>query len=129
MPEFTPILQELDRLETIQRELAGISKRSDDRRRYDMIELRRQLAAQIAEVGKVSEPILTGLNRPELSQEYRGKYSKMRSAAAMHQANWPAVRLGEADGEFQRSAQSVREANRAFSQWMRDTITTIRAER
>ncbi len=59
MPELAPILRDLGRLEAIQHAFAEISQRSDDRRRHDMIHLRRQLAAQIAEIGKVSLPTCT----------------------------------------------------------------------
>jgi len=46
----------------------------------------------------------------------------MRSAAAMHQANWPAVRLDEADADHRESALAVREANRDFVAWVRQTL-------
>jgi hypothetical protein len=92
-----------------------------------MIDLRRRLSAQIAEIGKVSEPLFAAHGGPDILQQFRNTFSRMRSAAAIHQANWPAVRLGEAEAEFERSAATVREANRAFLEWTRSAIVALRA--
>jgi hypothetical protein len=127
MPELAPILRELGRLEVIQHAFAALSQRTDDRRKHDMIDLRRRLSAQIAEIGKVSEPLFAAHGGPDILQQFRSKFSQMRSAAAIHQANWPAVRLGEAEAEFERSAVTVREANREFLEWTRSAIVALRA--
>ena len=42
MPELAPILRELGRLEAIQHAFAELSHRTDDRRKHDMIDLRRR---------------------------------------------------------------------------------------
>jgi hypothetical protein len=57
-----------------------------------------------------------------VAQTYRRKFSQMRSAAAMHQADWPAVRLDEADPEYRRSVRAVRDANREFVGWIREVV-------
>ena len=117
--DIARIAGELDALERIQADMAAITSRSDDRRRHDLIELRRKLAAQIATIGTAVEPFLSTLQDVGLSQTYRQKFSRMRSAAAIHQANWPAVTLGDNPEKYQKSANSVREANRDFIDWMR----------
>jgi hypothetical protein len=127
MPELAPILRELGRLEAIQHAFAELSHRTDDRRKHDMIDLRRRLSVQIAEIGKVCEPLFAAHGGPDILQQFRNIFSRMRSAAAIHQANWPAVRLGESDAEFERSAATVREANREFLEWTRSTIIALRA--
>ncbi len=121
MPDTKAILNAVTALERVQADLAAISARTDDRRRHDLIELRRKLSLHIAEVGQIAGPWFTAAD-PDVAQTYRTKFSRMRSAAAMHQANWPAVRLDQADAEYQRSVQAVREANRDFVAWVRKAL-------
>jgi hypothetical protein len=125
MEALAAIAREVDSLERVQAELAGIASREDDRRRHDLVELRRKLAAQIAEVGRVAEPLFSTLDDKPTAQTYRAKFSRMRSAAAIHQASWPAVMLGERLDEYRASALGVREANRDFVAWMRETLTRL----
>ena len=128
MKDLARIASELDILEKVQADLATIALRTDDRRRQDLIELRRQLSAQIAEVGRVAEPVFNSEAAADLAQTYRSLFSKMRTAAAIHQARWPAVRLGESATEYQQSAVGVREANRDFVAWMRDALAQLQGK-
>ena len=128
MQELAAIAEALDSLERVQAELAGIATRSDDRRRHDLVELRRALSMQIAEVGRRADPVFSAHPDLELGQQYRARFSRMRSAAAMHQANWPAVMLGERPDEYRASALGVRQANREFVAWMREALERLRGE-
>ncbi|HEX8300696.1 hypothetical protein [Sphingomonas sp.] len=122
MDEWAAISGSLDALEAIQADLAEVATRADDQRRQDLINLRRRLAAQIAEIGRVSQPVLMRHADAATMTEYRAKFSQMRSAAALHQADWPAVLLGEREAEYRASAQGVREANREFVAWLRGAL-------
>jgi hypothetical protein len=121
MRDTEAILGAVARLEQVQADLAAISSRDDDRRRHDLIELRRSLSLHIAEVGRIADPHFAD-TAPEIAQTYRSRFSAMRSAAAMHQAEWPAVRLDQADASYRASALAVRDANRAFVAWIRDAL-------
>ncbi|MDG2533026.1 hypothetical protein P6144_05165 [Sphingomonas sp. HITSZ_GF] len=125
MRNAAAVSEALNALERIQTELAAVSSRTDERRKYDLIELRRELAAQIATVGQLVEPLLIALDLPDELQLFREKFSQMRSAAALHQANWPAVRLDEADDTYSLSVRQVRERNRDFVAWMRSAMARI----
>jgi hypothetical protein len=120
------LVRELDVLAQVQAELASIATRTDDRRRYDLIDLRRNLSLQITAVGNAADPFFASLGDPDLVRTYRSKFSRMRTAAALHQANWPAVRLGENTAQYQQSARGVREANQMFVAWMRETLAMRR---
>lgn len=122
MSDLARIAEALTRLEEVQAELATIATRTDDARRQDLIHLRRKLALQIAAVGRVAEPIFDSAGDLELTRAYRAIFSQMRSAAARHQANWPAVRLGESVREYRASAMRVRKANQEFVAWVRDAL-------
>ena len=127
MKDLARIASELDILEKVQADLATIALRTDDRRRQDLIELRRQLSHQISEVGRFAEPVFSSPAGADLAPTYRRLFSKMRSMAAIHQAKWPAVRLGEGDSakEYSQSAIGVREANKEFVAWMRGALVQL----
>ncbi|TPG16417.1 hypothetical protein EAH87_14380 [Sphingomonas koreensis] len=108
---------ELDALEAIQALLAAIAVRTDPERRHELVQLRKRLAGQIMAVGDACECLFAsdalGL------AEFRRRYSAMRSATALHQAEWPAVRLGEVDDLYRQSALRARQANGVFANWLR----------
>jgi len=122
MADRRTVAREIDALEQVQAELANVASRDDDRRRHDLIDLRRKLSAQIARTGQVAETLIARSTDPALRQAYRSKFSRMRAAAAMHQADWPAVSLGERQNEYRASALKVREANQEFVAWMRAAL-------
>lgn len=124
MSDRPAISREIDALERLHRELSAIAARNDERRRHDLVDLRRKLAAQIAEVGRVAEEYVTRGGDDDLLRDYRNKFSQMRSAAASHQARWPAVMLGENDEEYRDSARAVREANVEFVNWLRRALAS-----
>ena len=111
-------LAELEQIHSRFKENAG---RTDERRRHDLIDLRRELSMQIARVGELAEPFVNR-HGPAMLQTYRDHYSRMRSVAALHQANWPAVLLGQREDEYAASAHSVRQAAYDFIAWMRQLI-------
>lgn len=116
------VLAELDRLEQVQKDLAGVSGRTDDQRALDLIRLRRELSQQIGRIGQVAEAYFEATGDFAMVQQFRTRFSAMRSRAAAHQADWPAVRLNEADESYYQSARAVREANRAFVTFMRGAL-------
>jgi hypothetical protein len=122
MPTVRYVLTQIDVPEAVQAELARVASRTDDQRRFDLIELRRKLSDQIAAIRSIAEPLFIAKGDAALLQSFREKLSAIRSAAAIHQASWPAVSLGERDAEYRSSALSVREANRLFVAWMRETL-------
>ena len=126
MHDLVGLSREVDLLETVQSQLAEVASRDDDQRRHDLIVLRRQLSAQIAAVGTIAEPIFAAHGDAEVQRSYRAKFSQMRSAAALHQANWPAVMLDERPDDYRASALGVREANRDFVAWIRSAMRMLK---
>lgn len=122
MSTRSEVLAEVDKLQKVQAELAAVSNRKDAERAKDLIRLRRELSHQIGRVGQVAEAYFEAKGDSAVTQDYRTRFSAMRSRAATHQANWPAVRLDEADESYAQSARDVREANRAFVAWMRQVV-------
>jgi hypothetical protein len=125
MSDYERIGRELQSLERVHSELASIATRNDERRRHDLIELRRRFSQQMAEVGRLADPLFDSAQDAELRQTYRSYFSRMRSTAAAHQANWPAVRIDESTELYRRSAQGVTEAHREFIAWMREALVQL----
>ena len=125
MPAAADILRELEKLEKLQIELAAIASRSDERRRHDLIDLRRKQAEQHVVLDRVVGPFFADADTA-IAREYREAYSRMRSAAAIHQASWPAVSIDEANGAYAQSASGVRDANRHFVAWVRKALQASR---
>ena len=125
MSEYRQISLELQALERVHSELASIAARNDERRRHDLIELRRRFSQQMAEVGRLADPLFASAADPAIHHTYRDHFSRLRSLAAAHQANWPAVRIDEATDQYRRSAKGVTEAHREFIAWMRDTLSRL----
>lgn len=123
--DLTLIGRELNALENIQADLAAVATRTDDRRRHDLIDLRQKLSQQIAQIGKLADAVFASVQDPDMVRIYRAKFSAMRSAAALHQADWPAVRLGESVEAYRKSAARVREANRDFILLAREALAKI----
>lgn len=128
MTSLGELLRAIDTLERIQNDLASIASRTDEQRKRDLIALRRDISAQIALVSQLAEPVISATGDTQLLQAYRTNFSRMRSIAALHQANWPAVTLGERVAEFRASSATVAEANREFIAWIRKSVSTRNGE-
>jgi hypothetical protein len=122
MAGYQQITRELQALERVHAELHAIAGRSDERRRHDLVELRRRFSQQLADVGRLAEPLFAAMADRSLEQDYRRHFSRIRSEAAAHQAKWPAIKVDEASELYRRSAIAVGEAHRDFVGWMRDTL-------
>ena len=107
--------------------MADIAKRSDVRRRHDLVALRRQLTEQLWVLQPLVEPLFVGHGDARLLQDFRSKFSAMRTATALHQANWPAVTLDAVESEegYRSSATAVQDANQRFIHWMRGALPRL----
>jgi hypothetical protein len=120
--DFAKLSQALEALETVLAELNEIATRSDIGRRADLIRLRREHSQQIVDVGTAADPVFSKAADPEIERTYRAKFSRMRSATALHQANWPAVKLDQAGEAYKQSGAVVQAANQDFVTWVRNAL-------
>jgi hypothetical protein len=101
-------------LEAIQAAMASLSKQDDSNWRRDFIDLRRRLQSQITQVSLAITRCLPLSRDDRLVRELKDALSRMRTAVALHQANWPAVSIDASSPEYLQSTSGVREANRDF---------------
>lgn len=111
----------VDRLRHLKAEIAELARREDGDHRQAVVQLRREIAQQLFEVGAAGERLFA--DSPDLVI-FRAKFSRLRSTTAAHQADWPAVILNERREAFLASADPMRRAGTDFFQWV--TVATSR---
>jgi hypothetical protein len=125
MSERQQLLHALDVLEALYADVAAITARSDVERKRELVAKRRELSEHLGKLAKLAEGAFAARGDAELMLDYRSRLSKVRARMAMHQADWPAVLLGERPDAFRASARQMREANREFIQWMREAVSRL----
>lgn len=122
MAEKHSLINEIRKLQKIQSDLVSISGRTDSDRKLAMVQLRRQLSFQIGVISTEADKIFLIDANDEDTREFRSLLSAMRRAVALHQSNWPAIKLDEQNFAYRNSVKAVREANGNFLQWSKDNI-------
>ena len=113
-------------LERILKAMAETSKRTDEAWKKEFIEMRRQLQLQLAVVASAADQCAQIKSNPESAAKLREGWTKMRSALALHQANWPAVRIDRADPAYLESVNKTRATNWTFVELARQIIADAR---
>ena len=116
----------LTELERVLSRMADMSKRADDGWKKDFIEMRRQLQMQLTTVTNAANACEKINIDSVASAKLRDGWTRMRSALALHQANWPAVKIDRNDPDYQESVSKTRATNWAFVELARQIITEVR---
>lgn len=120
---FSDALAELERILTA---MAETSKRTDETWKKEFIDMRRQLQLQLTAVASAADECAQIKSNPEAAARLREGWTKMRSALALHQANWPAVRIDREDRGYLDSVSKTRATNWAFVELARQIIADTR---
>ena len=120
---FSDALAELERILT---SMAEMSKRTDDAWKKEFIDMRRQLQLQLTSVASAADQCAQIRSNPEAAAKLREGWTKMRSALALHQANWPAVKIDRADPAYVDSVTKTRATNWGFVELARQVIADVR---
>ena len=123
MPASSELSDAIERLRQIQAQMTAISDRTDDSRKLDLVNLRRDLAVQIGKISDIAEKSFLTSADNQVAQQFRALLSAMRRATALHQANFPAVKLDEQSTAYSLSVRAVRDANSQFMQWAAENIS------
>lgn len=100
--------------------LERIGTRTDERRRSDLIQLRRQLSDHIGQLNDLIVAIAMPAFAGPTAEDFRARWSTMRTILAVHQASFPAVLLDSADESYRTSGARV-------SAKIRETVALVRA--
>ena len=120
---FSDAVADLERILTA---MADMSKRTDPDWKREFIEMRRQLQVKLTVVATAADRCEKIKADPNAAAQLREGWTKMRSALALHQASWPAVRIDRADAGYLDSVSKTRTTNWAFVELARKTITEAR---
>jgi len=116
------LLRAIDALEATLHQSAELADDEKADNRGAGIKLRRLIAEQVAAVGSFGEQAFgEGIQIGTFRQEF----SKMRAALASHQATWPIIAINRGDPNYIASVKALRETNRKFIAWARNTLATI----
>ncbi len=117
-----PLRQALLDYAAIEHNVSTATPDRDDEAKRALVRDRRLLSEQIGRLGLLIErdEVLaadTGTQR-ETSQ----LFSAMRYALALHQADWPVVRIDENPAAYRASAHQVQVKSAAFWRWCREGL-------
>ncbi len=115
MSDLRSLREAVAKLAMLQRSLAALSGGDENQAnwRHQHIDYRRDLQAQIGTISSLAATI-DGL-APDDRSALGDALSRMRTALALHQADWPAVSIRPNDLLYRQSVQRVRIANEAFA--------------
>jgi hypothetical protein len=88
--------------------------RTDDGWKREFIDLRQQLQALLTKLAALSNRLERSELDAGLSAQFRDSLSRMRHVAALHQADWPVVRIDSKDPGYRASNEGVRVASQNF---------------
>jgi hypothetical protein len=112
----------LDGLEQIKASIAELVARQDGDHRHSVVQIRRSMSQQLTDIGAAGERLFADTTA---LATFRSKFSRLRATTAAHQADWPAVLLGERPDAFRASAEPMRVAGADFLHWAREAVRTL----
>ena len=127
MTALEELQRAFDEFERIQSDITVIGSQPVEGWQRRLVEQRRTLQANIVrlrEAGAACDGTGTG---GEALAEYQQALSAMRTAMALHQAQWPAVTIDQESADYQRSQFAVRKATGHFRTVAKQLITHLKS--
>ncbi|MBY0520413.1 MAG: hypothetical protein K2P79_08320 [Sphingomonas sp.] len=121
------MMEALEAIETVARQLAAISSRQDAKRKQDLIDARRALAIRTMTIMGLGEQYSPIVDNPTLYAELRRRLGVLRGHIADHQATWSAISIDSDDAAYRAASASVQNEGRHFMSWLRETVEAIAA--
>ena len=127
MADTSALTDCINALEATLGELNRIARRSDADRKRDLVAMRRILSERIGMLPDAATQPGAPFADPPLSDEFQARFSKMRSAVALHQATWSVVLIDDAPDSYRASAAHATATTRDFILWARAALTSNRS--
>jgi hypothetical protein len=109
-------------MEQILTDMGTMTGRTDSAWRLEYVELRRQLQLQIAVLGAAAQQYGEVSEQSGLAAELRKRLNGLRSALALHQANWPVVSIDAKNPGYAESSNNIHVAAVSFGKLARKFI-------
>lgn len=119
------MIEALDAVESVAARLAAVAKRSDENRKRDLIEARRDLAVRTMTIMAIGEDFRPIVDNQALYAELRRRQGLLRAVIAEHQSAWSAPSIDSDDAAYQAASDAVQSAGRDFLRWVRQTIDSL----
>lgn len=117
--------REVAAMHDLRASFGDIAARTDDARRLALIQLRRALSEQMTHIADTCDPLFDHGPAAALVADYRHHLSHLRNAVAMHQANWPAVRIDDDPVAYRASALVARSTESKFLEWISTVLDAL----
>lgn len=118
--------EELAKFRSMTTAIADIGQRTDEARKGELVKLRREYAEQIGKLSGAIEADEGLAANTDLRSEFRKRFSEMRSALALHQANWPAISMDENPVAYRASAMNVSKLQGGFLEWSAEQLRLLK---
>lgn len=123
---YAALLAEINKLEQLLGDIERVNSRGDQERKRELIGLRRLMSTQIGTVRATGDAAFPTTDATALAVDYRARFSAMVRAIALHQANWPAVKMDEKGDGYRASASATDARIHDFITWTRSSIAGFR---
>lgn len=117
-----PLRRALLAYAAIEHAVATATPDQGDEAKRALLRDRRLLAEHLGQLGPLIEQDEILATDPETQHEMSHLFAAMRYALALHQADWPVVRIEEDPVAYHSSAQQVQVKSTAFWRWCRDRL-------
>ena len=117
--DFRSALAEMEQILT---DMGTMTGRTDSAWRVEYVELRRQLQLQIAALGVAAQHYGEIDDHSGLVAELRKRLNGLRSALALHQANWPVISIDAKNPAYAESSNNIHIAAVSFGKLARKFI-------
>ncbi len=121
LPSAT-LREALERYRAIEKDIVSIGTNGDPDRKLALVRARRSLAEQIGVIGTIIEEDVGLAHHPDLQKELGRLFAAMRYSLALHQANWPVVKIDEDPAAYLASARDTQHKSDLFWTWCRANL-------
>jgi hypothetical protein len=129
MNEVAPVTELIAKLERVLNDIEAISIREDERRKFELVQLRKLLAETIGQLSDAGKKLFSTFPDREIEERFRSKLNRMRNAVALHQTIFPAAALDQRSMQYRKSAMNVGQTNREFIDWAKPTFALLHEKR
>ena len=127
MTALEELTRAFDEFERIQSDITVIGSQPVEGWQKRLVEQRRTLQANIVRLREAGVACDGGRVAGKALAEYQQALSAMRTAMALHQAQWPAVTIDQENPDYQQSQLAVRKATGHFRTIAKQLIADLKS--
>lgn len=126
MTAWRQLSASFEEFERLQSSFAQNSGQQDPNWRRNLIGLRRELQDSLIAIRAALQNLEGDQGHSAATLQLASALSSIRSAIALHQAEWPAVAIDTSDAGYRLAAKELRSATKAFRETARESIASLK---